>query len=97
LYAQGGTYNGEIGCSVQSGNTWVITSFQQLPTSGRVILMGYVDIAGSSSNYLGASEVISYNSTHATNIRSNGFIIDYRYDSNSDIYLTSYSSMNIDT
>lgn len=59
--------------------------------------MGYIDIAGSSSNYLGASEIISYNSTHPTNIRSNGFIIDYRYDSNSDIYLASYSSMNIDT
>lgn len=28
LYAQGQTYNGEIGCMVQNTRSWVITSFQ---------------------------------------------------------------------
>lgn len=59
--------------------------------------MGNVDITGSGNSYLGASEIISYNGTHPTNIRTNGFIIDYRYDSNSDIYLGAYNSMNANT
>lgn len=31
LYAQGQTYNGEIGCMVQNTRNWVITSFQAVP------------------------------------------------------------------
>ncbi len=77
---------------------WVVTEFQALAAGSRVILMGYVDIAGSANNYLGACEVITYNSTHPTDIRTNGYIIDYHSDSNTDILLSSsYGSMNFDT
>ena len=77
LLAQGSTqFNGEIGCLVQNTRSWVITGFNLLPASSTVIIVGYIDfpnIAGT----VGTGEVLSYNNTHASNIRANGFIIDY--------------------
>lgn len=101
LYAQNLNYNGEIGCSVQSSNTWVLTSFQALSTNSRVIIMGYIDIGGSVNTYLSVREIISYNNTHDTNIRTNGFIIDYLYDGSTNspasMTLGDYNTMNINT
>ena len=42
--------------------------------------MGYIDLP-STYHYIGGGEVITYNNTHPTDIRANGFIIDYHYDS----------------
>lgn len=97
LTAEGGSYNGEIGCLVQNTRSWVITGFNQLPAGSKVILAGYIDFPSSSSVYLGAGQIITYNDTHPTDIRGNGFIIDYQYDSYFGIQLSDEKSHNVDT
>lgn len=97
LYAQNGNFNGEIGCLVQLTRTWVITEFAALPAGSRVIIMGQVDIAGSSGSHLSISQIFSYNNTHSSNIFANGFIIDYYANGVNSVYLYNYDSMNIDS
>ena len=96
LFAQDGSENGEIGCLVQTSRTWVITEFAELSAGSTVIIMGYIDLPGSYGN-LGTGEVLSYNGTHPTDIRGNGFIIDYYTDSSFQLYVNNYLSNNIDT
>ena len=95
LTAVGGTYNGEIGCLVQNTRNWVITSFATLAASSRVKIMGYIDMR-TTNGYLGTGEVITYNNTHPTDIRGNGFIIDYHSDGNFEISAADYASWNAD-
>ena len=96
LYAEGGNENGEIGCLVQNTRSWVITSFATLAASSRVHLMGYIDLR-TTHGYLGTGEVITYNNTHPTDIRTNGFIIDYHSDSNFELYVQNYAAWNTDS
>lgn len=81
---------------VQHTRNWVITSFTTLPASSRVKIMGYIDLR-TTNGYLGGGEVITYNNTHPTDIRGNGFIIDYRYDSNFELNVANYASWNSDS
>ena len=97
LTAEGGSENGEIGCLVQNTKNWVITGFDTLAAGSKVILEGDIDMPTSSNVYLGAGEVITYNDTHATNIRANGFIIDYNYHSTFGIQTYDEESHNVDT
>lgn len=95
LYAQGTSYNGEVGCLVQNTRQWAITGFNALNGGSTVKIVGYIDLP-SSYHYLGAGEIITFNNTDATNIRSNGFIIDYFYDANFNIYVQDAPSQNVD-
>jgi hypothetical protein len=96
LLAQGSTqYNGEVGCLVQNIRSWVITGFNLLPAGSNVFIVGYIDMPNSYGN-IGTGEVISYNNTHPTNIRANGFIIDY-VSANFGLYVRDTLSMNIRT
>lgn len=79
LYSAGGTYSGEIGCSVQFSNSaysWVVTGFAAVPAGTHVILYGKIDLPDQ-TGYLGTGEIITYSNMHDTNIRNNGAIIDY--------------------
>ena len=82
---------------VQNDNSWVVTEFNALPASSDVILRGYIDFPTASNAYIGPGEVITYNNTHPTNIRANGFIIDYRSDPNFEIATGDEKSHNFDT
>lgn len=82
---------------VQNSNSWVVTEFDTLPASSDVILRGYIDLPTGANTYIGAGEVITYNNTHSTDIRANGFIIDYRSDSNFEIATSNEKSHNFDT
>jgi hypothetical protein len=82
---------------VQTTRNWAITSFQSLPGGSLIIIVGLVDLT-STSGYLGQGYIVTFNSTHETDIMSNGFIIDYIYDSNFDVYLaTTQKSWNVDS
>jgi hypothetical protein len=66
-------------------------------TVGDVVkVVGFIDLPGS-SGYLGSGEIITYNNTHPTNIRANGFIIDYFIDNNFFISLNNSGAMNVDS
>lgn len=96
LFASGGSENGQIGCQVQNTRSWVLTEFAQLAASGLVYIVGYIDLPAS-SGYLGTGEIITYNNTHPTNIRANGFIIDYYTNGNFEISVANLNSNNVDT
>ena len=101
LVAEGSTNNnGEVGCLVQTTNSgaksWVITGFEALGNSQYIRIVGRIDYPNS-NGYLGAGEIITYNMTDATNIRANGFIIDYQYDSDFDISLNNVNAQNGDS
>lgn len=90
LYAQGGDNNGEIGCMIQPTNSWVITEFQNLPGGSQVKISGEVDYTGTAGSFIGVREIVTYNNTHETNIRDNGFIIDYMGASTGGLELDNY-------
>lgn len=75
LMAQSGA-SGEIGCDVQNERHWVITSFQDVAANTRVIIRGFIDLP-SSSGGIGVGQIISYSSTHPTNISMYGPMIDF--------------------
>ena len=50
--------------------------------------MGHIDLPTGASTDLGDGEIITYNNTHPTNIRGNGFIIDYHWDDNFELSTT---------
>ena len=50
-----------------------------------------------SDNYIGTRYIYTYNNTHSTDIRTNGFVIDYYGDSPSDIYVQNSLSWNVDS
>ena len=52
LYAQGTSYNGEIGCLVQNTRQWVITGFNALGGGSYVVIIGQIDLP-SSNGYIG--------------------------------------------
>lgn len=81
---------------VQNTRSWVITGFNALSVGNVIKVVGFIDLPGS-NGYLGAGEIIAYNNTHPTNIRSNGFIIDYHYDSNFYINVNNNPSQNVDS
>lgn len=81
---------------VQNTRNWVITSFQALPANSRIIINGLIDLP-SSYHYLGVGYIYTYNNSDASNIRANGFIIDYLYDSNFDFYVANSNSWNADS
>lgn len=58
--------------------------------------MGYIDLR-TTDGYLGGGEIVTFNETHPTNIRSNGFIIDYHYDSNFELYVQDRPAWNTDS
>ena len=96
LDAEGGSTNGEIGCMVQNTRQWVITGFNALPASSYVVIVGLIDLPNS-NGYLGAGEIVTFNGTHASNIRSNGFIIDYYTHSNWVVNINNHLSYNVDS
>ncbi len=51
----------------------------------------------SSYGYIGTRYIYTYNNTHPTNIRANGFVIDYFGDSLADIYVQNSLSWNVDS
>lgn len=53
LYAQGTSYNGEIGCLVQNTRHWVLTGFNALNGGSYVVIVGQIDLP-SSSGWIGA-------------------------------------------
>lgn len=59
-------------------------------------IVGLIDLPGSNGN-IGTGEIITYNNTHPTNIRSNGFIIDYYYDTSFFISVNNAASQNVDS
>lgn len=50
-----------------------------------------------SNGYLGSGEIITYNNTHSTDIRTNGYIIDYVNDGNFDVQIVNSNSWNVDS
>lgn len=48
-------------------------------------------------HYIGTRYIYTYNNTHATDIRINGFVIDYLGGSYSDIYVQDSISWNTDS
>lgn len=74
----------------------MITGFNQLAAGSTVIIVGLIDLPGS-YHYLGYGEIISYNNTHPTDIRTNGFIIDFYSNSNFGIYVNNYQAHNTDS
>jgi hypothetical protein len=53
LYAQGTSYNGEIGCLVQNTRQWVITGFNALSGGSVVRIVGKIDLPVSQSGWIG--------------------------------------------
>lgn len=49
-----------------------------------------------SYGYIGTRYVYTYNNTHATDIRTNGFVIDSLGDG-SNFYIDNYVSWNVDS
>ena len=49
-----------------------------------------------SYGYIGTRYVYTYNNTHATDIRANGFVIDSLGDG-SNFYIDNYVSWNVDS
>ncbi len=85
LYAQGQTYNGEIGCMVQNTRNWVITSFQGVAANSKIAIVGQVDMPVS-AGYIGTRYIYTYNNSHSTDIRANGFVVDALNVNPADIY-----------
>jgi hypothetical protein len=54
----------------------VITGFNALGGGSAIVIVGFIDLPNY-AGYIGTGEIITFNNTHATNIRSSGFIIDY--------------------
>lgn len=81
LNAEGAVYNGEVGCLVQNTRSWVITGFNAMTAGTWVKVVGFIDMP-STNGYLGGGYIKTYNNTHSTDIFTNGFVIDYDYDSN---------------
>lgn len=81
---------------VQNTRHWVITGFNALSGGSAVVIVGQIDLP-SSSSWIGAGEIISFNNTHASNIRANGFIIDYFYSSTFGINVNNAQSQNVDS
>lgn len=50
-----------------------------------------------SYGYIGTRYIYTYNNTHPTDIRTNGFVIDSLGVSPSDIYVDNYVSWNVDS
>jgi hypothetical protein len=68
--------SGEIGCSVQNTNHWVITSFLAVNNATTIIIKGYIDLPAVQGT-IGVGEIITYADTNENNIYSNGSRIDY--------------------
>lgn len=68
--------SGEIGCSVQTPNHWVITGFAPVPANTVITISGYIDLPTISGS-LGLAEIITYADNHPDNIYLNGSQIDY--------------------
>ena len=50
-----------------------------------------------SYGYIGTRYIYTYNNTHPTDIRANGFVIDSLGVSPADIYTDNYNSWNVDS
>jgi hypothetical protein len=50
-----------------------------------------------SAGYIGTRYIYTYNNTHATDIRTNGMVIDSLDVNPADIYTDNYNSWNADT
>jgi hypothetical protein len=98
LYAQGAgsTFDGEIGCLVQNTRQWYITGFNALSAGSTVRIAGKIDLPTSQWGWIGAGEVITFNNTHPTNIRTNGFIIDYYYSGSFGLNINNAQSQNVE-
>ena len=98
LYAQGAgsTFDGEIGCLVQNTRQWYITGFNALSAGSTVRIAGKIDLPTSQSGWIGAGEVITFNNTHPTNIRTSGFIIDYYYSGSFGLNINNAPSQNVE-
>jgi hypothetical protein len=68
--------SGEVGCAVQNGNHWVITSFQPVAAGTTIVIRGFIDLP-SLSGSIGSGEIISYIGTDSVNIYQHGNRIDY--------------------
>jgi hypothetical protein len=65
--------------------------------AGNVVkIVGEIDMPATSGN-LGTGEIITYNNTHPTSIRTNGFIIDYYSNSNFFITVNNDIAHNVDS
>jgi hypothetical protein len=67
--------NGEIGCTVQNGNHWVITNFQQILNSSLITIRGEINLPNLAGS-LGTGKIISYMDSHSTDVFNNGSPID---------------------
>ena len=76
-------------------HSWVITGFNALGTGQYIRIVGQIDFPTTDGS-MGAGEIVTYNDTHATNIRANGHIIDYQYDGDFDFSINNARSMNGD-
>lgn len=96
LVAEGTAYNGEVGCLVQNTRQWVITGFNALSASSAIKIVGWIDLPTNQNGAIGAGEIITFNNTDPTNIRSTGFIVDYYYSSTFGISINNAQSLNVD-
>lgn len=96
LYAEGSTYNGEVGCLVQNTRQWVITGFAALTGGSVVKIVGFVDLPLTQSGSIGTGEILTVNNTHPTDIKSNGFVIDY-VSTTFGISVSTLASLNVDS
>lgn len=81
---------------VQNIRSWVITGFNALVVGDVVKIVGEIDLPGSSGN-LGAGYIMTYNNTHPTDIFTNGFIIDYYYDTTFFLSINNDAAQNVDS
>jgi hypothetical protein len=77
-------------------HSWVITGFNALPINSYVLIVGYIDMPAG-YGYLGYGEIITYNNTDPTNIRANGFIIDFWSNGNFGINVLQAAGFNVDS
>jgi hypothetical protein len=81
---------------VQNTRNWVITSFQAVAENSLIVILGEVDMP-ISSGYIGTRYIYTYNNSHSTDIRANGFVVDSLNVNPSDISTQNSNSWNVDS
>jgi hypothetical protein len=62
---------------VQNTYSWLITSFEELPANSNVMVSGVMDFPTALTSTLGTGFIVTYTDNHASNVFTNGKIIDY--------------------
>ena len=93
LVGKAGT-TGEVGCTVQNTNKWVITGFQEIAAGSTILVKGVVDLP-SVDGTVGAGHITTYADNHLLDINTNGSIIDHLDISDYQLIVLDTFAMNV--